>query len=56
LMHFFVQVYRGLQSCTFLLENVSFRVPTRNVRDFSLFGVCSSNKHYPSAQWACRSG
>jgi hypothetical protein len=29
-MHFFfVQAYRGLKSCTSLLENVSLRVPTR---------------------------
>jgi hypothetical protein len=32
------------------LENVSLRVPTRHVRDFSKFSVCPSNKHYPSAR------
>jgi hypothetical protein len=38
-MHFFfVQVYRGLKSCTSLLENVSLRAPASNLRDFSLFG------------------
>jgi hypothetical protein len=28
---FFVHFYRGLKSCTSILENVSLRVPTRNV-------------------------
>jgi hypothetical protein len=32
--HFFVQIYRGLKSCTSLLENVSLRVPPNNLRDF----------------------
>jgi hypothetical protein len=49
---FFVQVYRGLKSCTSLLENVSLRVPPSNLRDFQLFGVCPSNKHCPSARCA----
>jgi hypothetical protein len=47
---FFVQAYRGLKSCTSLLENVSLRVPTRHVRDFTMFGVCPSNKHCPSVR------
>jgi hypothetical protein len=33
---FFVQVYRGLKSCTSLLENVSLRVPPSNLRELSL--------------------
>jgi hypothetical protein len=45
---FFVKVYRGLKSCTSLLENVSLRVPPSNLRDFQLFGVCPSNKHSPA--------
>jgi hypothetical protein len=32
----------GIKSFTFLLKNVSLRVPTSNIRDFSLFGVCPS--------------
>jgi hypothetical protein len=51
-MHFFVQVYRGLKSCTTLLENVSFRVPPGNLRDFSLFGVRPSDKHCTCARCA----
>jgi hypothetical protein len=52
-MHFFfVQAYRGLKSCTVLLENISLRVPTRNVRVFSTVSVCPSNKHCPSARCA----
>jgi hypothetical protein len=51
-MHFFLQAYRGLKSCTSLLENVSPRVPTRHVRDFSKFSVCPSKKHSPSAECA----
>jgi hypothetical protein len=47
---FFVHVYRGLSSCTSLLENVSLRVPSSNLRVFSLFGVCPTNKHCPSAR------
>jgi hypothetical protein len=50
--NFFVQVYRRLKSCTSLLENLSIRVPPGNLRDFSLFGVCPSNKHCPSARCA----
>jgi hypothetical protein len=34
------------------LENVNLHVPTRNVRDFSLFCVRPSNKHCPSARYA----
>jgi hypothetical protein len=49
-MHFFfVQVYCGLKCCTSLSENVSLRVPLSNLRDFSQFCVCPSNKHCPSA-------
>jgi hypothetical protein len=49
---FFVQVYRGLKSRASLLENVSLRVPPSHIRDFSLFRVCASNKHCPSARCA----
>jgi hypothetical protein len=49
---FVVQAYRGLKSCTSFLENVSLRVPTRHVRDFSIFSVSPSNKHCP-VQYAC---
>jgi hypothetical protein len=34
------------------LENVSLRVLTRHVRDFSMFSVCPSNKHCPSGRCA----
>jgi hypothetical protein len=47
---FLVQVYSGLKSCPSLLENVSLRVPANNLRDFQLFGFCSSNKNCPSAR------
>jgi hypothetical protein len=47
---FFVQVYRDLKSCTSLSENVSLRVPPSNLREFSLFCACPSNKHCPSAR------
>jgi hypothetical protein len=55
---FCVQVYRGLKSGTSLLENVSLRVPPSNLRGFSLFCACPSNKHCPSAQCAlcCQRG
>jgi hypothetical protein len=48
----FVQVYRGLKSCTSLSENVSLRVPPSNLRGFSLFCACPSNKYCPSARCA----
>jgi hypothetical protein len=52
-MHFsFVQICRGLKSCTFFLENYSFRILTRQVRGFSIFRVCPSNKHCISARCA----
>jgi hypothetical protein len=49
---FFVQVYRGLKFCSSLLENVSIRVPTCNVRDFLTFCICPSNKQFASAPCA----
>jgi hypothetical protein len=50
LMRFFVQVYRGLKSYASLSENVNLRVPPSNLRGFSLFCACPSNKHCPSAR------
>jgi hypothetical protein len=49
---FFAQVHRGLKSCTFLIKNVSLRVSPNNLREFSLFYACPSNKHCPPARWA----
>jgi hypothetical protein len=34
------------------LKNVSLRVPPSNLRDLSLFDVCPSNNHCPSARCA----
>jgi hypothetical protein len=50
-MHFF-QICRDLNSYNFILENVSLRVPVRNVRGFSLFSVCPSVIHCPSVMRA----
>jgi hypothetical protein len=44
-MHSFCSCVLRLKSC--------FRVPPSNLRDFSLFGVCPSNKHCPCARSAC---
>jgi hypothetical protein len=49
---FSVQIYRSLKSCTSLFENVNLRVSASNLRGFSLFYACPSNKHSPSARWA----
>jgi hypothetical protein len=50
---FFVQVYRGLKSCTPPpMENVSLRIPPSNLREFSVICSCPSNKHCPSARCA----
>jgi hypothetical protein len=48
LMPFFVQAYRGLRFCTFLIENVSLCVPSSNLQEFSLFYACTSKKHCPA--------
>jgi hypothetical protein len=51
-MHFFfVQVYRGLKSCFFLLKNISLLDPTRNVRDFLTINVRPSNNPCSSARY-----
>jgi hypothetical protein len=44
-----IQACPVLKSCTFLIENVSLRVPPSNLREFSLFCACLSNKHCTSA-------
>jgi hypothetical protein len=44
--------YCGLKSCISLLENVCLRVPPCNLRQFSLFCACPSNKHCHSARCA----
>jgi hypothetical protein len=49
---FLVQAYSGLKSCTSILDNYSLCIPTRNVRDFSTFSVCLSNKPCPSTRCA----
>jgi hypothetical protein len=41
---FFIQVYRGLKSCSSLLDNASLRVPTCHVRDFSTVSVRPSSR------------
>jgi hypothetical protein len=48
----FIPFSRSLKSCTSFLENVSVRVPPSNLREFSLFCGCPSNKHCPSARCA----
>jgi hypothetical protein len=49
---FFVQANHGLKSCPVLLEHISLRVPTRYVREFSMFSICLSVKHSPSVRCA----
>jgi hypothetical protein len=49
---FFIQAYCGLKSCSSLLDIDSLHVPHRNVRDYTLFSICPSNKSCPSAQCA----
>jgi hypothetical protein len=49
---FFIQVYRGLKYCPSLLEAVGLRVPTRYLRDFSVFNFGPSIKNCPSARCA----
>jgi hypothetical protein len=41
---FIIQVYRGLKYCPSLLEAVGLRVPTRHLRDFSMFSFSPSFK------------
>jgi hypothetical protein len=49
---FLIQVYLGSKFCPSVLETVGLRVPTRHLRDFSLFYVCPTIKNCPSARWA----
>jgi hypothetical protein len=44
---FLIQVYRGLKYCPSLLEAVGLRVPTRCLRDFSMFNFIPSLKNCP---------
>jgi hypothetical protein len=48
---FLIQVYIGSKFCP-LLEIVGLRIPTRYIRDFALFNVCSSSKSCPSTSCA----
>jgi hypothetical protein len=45
---FLINVFRGTKYCPSVLETVGIRVPTRNIRNFTMFN-CSSN-HCPSAR------
>jgi hypothetical protein len=47
-----LQVYRGLKYCPSLLEAVGLRVPTRYLRDFSMFNFSPSVKNFPPARCA----
>jgi hypothetical protein len=49
---FLIQVYRGLKYCPSLLEAVGLRVPTRYLRDFSMFNFRPSLKNCPCARFA----
>jgi hypothetical protein len=49
---FLIQVYCGLKYCPSLLEAVSLRVPTRYLRDFSMFNFSPSSKNCPSSRCA----
>jgi hypothetical protein len=49
---FLIQVYRGLKYCPSLLEAVGLRVPSRYLRDFSMFRFSPSLKNCPSARYA----
>jgi hypothetical protein len=42
----------GSKSCPYTMDNVGLRVPTRNLRDFSLVHVSLSYKNCPSARCA----
>jgi hypothetical protein len=45
---FLIYVFRGTKFCPCVLETVGLRVPTRNIRSFSMFS-CSSS-HCPTAR------
>jgi hypothetical protein len=49
---FLIQAYRGLKYCPSLLEAVGLRVPTRYLRDFSMFNFSPSLENSPSARCA----
>jgi hypothetical protein len=45
---FLINAFSGTKHCPSVLETVSIRVPTRNIRNFTMFS-CSFS-HYPSAR------
>jgi hypothetical protein len=49
-MHFLL--FRSIVALNPAFPSVNLRVPPNNRRNFSLFGVCPSNKHGPSARCA----
>jgi hypothetical protein len=49
---FLIQVYRGMKYCPSLLEAVGLRVPTRYLKDVSVFNFSPSIKNCPSARCA----
>jgi hypothetical protein len=46
---FLIRIYRGSKSCPSVLDTVGLRVRARDIKDFSMFNVCSSSKNCPSA-------
>lgn len=45
---FLISVFKGVSNCPSVLETVGIRVPSRNIRNFSMF--CSASSHCPSAR------
>jgi hypothetical protein len=45
---FLISTFKGLYNCPSVLETVGIRVPSRNIRNFSMF--CCSSSHCPSAR------
>jgi hypothetical protein len=49
---FLIQVYFGSKFCPSVLAITALRVPSRYIRDFALFNVCSSSKYFYPARCA----
>jgi hypothetical protein len=47
---FLINAFRGKINCPSISDTVGIRVPTRHIREFSIFNVSSALKHSPSAR------
>jgi hypothetical protein len=49
---FLINVFKGKINYRSIMDTISIRVPTRQIREFSTFSVSSALRHSPSARCA----